>query len=91
MKDWMKLIRSACILGQFGFNLIIPPVVMAMVGWWLQSRFGLGIWVMLVCLAVGLCTSGANAYRFYRKIIDADEKKAKNQRQSKPVNFYRHE
>lgn len=89
MKDWMKLLRGACVLGQLGFQLITPPVVMALVGWWLQSRFGLGIWIMLVCLAVGLCTSGASAYRFYRKLMESGRKE--DQTRNKPVNFYRHE
>lgn len=91
MKSCMKLIRAASVLGQLGFTLITPPVVMALLGWWLQSRFGLGAWIMLVCLAVGLFTAAANAYRFYRRVLASAGKKAEKEPETKPVTFYRHE
>ena len=52
----MKLMHAVTLLGQFGFTFITPPVVMGLLGWWLQSRFGLGTWIMLICLLLGLMT-----------------------------------
>jgi len=92
LSSWMKLVRAVTLLGQFGFTFITPPVVMGVLGWWLQSRFGLGTWIMLICLLLGLMTSFATALRFYRRVVmqmkqraDADEPG------EKPVVFYRHE
>jgi len=92
LSSWMKLVRAVTLLGQFGFTFITPPVVMGVLGWWLQSRFGLGTWIMLICLLLGLMTSFATALRFYRRVVmqmkqraDADEPA------EKPVVFYRHE
>lgn len=88
----MKLVRTVTLLGQFGFTFITPPVVMGLLGWWLQNRFGLGTWVMLVCLLLGLMTSFANALRFYRRVMLQMGKKAEAEEPAeKPVVFYRHD
>ena len=92
MKAWMKLIRTMTLLGQLGFTLITPPVVMALLGWWLQSRFGLGVWVMLICLVIGLLTAAASALRFYRRVMAQMQKRAEAEEPAeKPVVFYTHE
>lgn len=92
MKSWMKLVRTVTLLGQFGFTFITPPVVMGLLGWWLQDRFGLGVWVMLICLLLGLMTSFAGALRFYRRVMLQIGKRAEAEAPTeKPVVFYRHE
>ena len=90
MKNYMNVLRLVATFGQLGFTLITPPVVMALLGWWLQSRFGLGTWVMLLCLLIGLLTSGTSAWKFYRGIV-GKEKKAEAESSEKPVVFYTHE
>lgn len=88
----MKLVRTVTLLGQFGFTFITPPVVMGLLGWWLQDRFGLGLWVMLICLLLGLMTSFAGALRFYRRVMLQIGKRAEAEAPTeKPVVFYRHE
>lgn len=92
MKSWMKLIHAVTLLGQFGFTFITPPVVMGLLGWWLQSKFGLGTWIMLICLLLGLLTSFAGALQFYRKVmLQAGKKAEKEESKDKPVVFYRHD
>lgn len=92
MRSWMKLVRTVTLLGQFGFTFITPPVVMGLLGWWLRDRFGLGVWVMLICLLLGLMTSFAGALRFYRRVMLQIGKRAEAEAPTeKPVVFYRHE
>lgn len=92
VKSWMKLIRTITLLGQLGFTLITPPVAMALLGWWLQSRFGLGTWVMLVCLVIGLMTAAASAVTFYRRVMARVRGRAQAEEPAeKPVVFYQHE
>ena len=92
MRSWMKLVRTVTLLGQFGFTFITPPVVMGLLGWWLQSKFGLGTWVMLICLLLGMMTSFAGALRFYRKVMLQMGKRAEAEESAeKPVVFYRHD
>ena len=92
MRSSMKLLKTLTLLGQFGFTFITPPVTMAILGWWLQSRFGLGTWVMLVCLLIGLMTSFAGAIRFYRRVmLQVQRKSEEEEPKEKPTVFYQHD
>jgi len=91
LRSWMKLVRTVTLLGQFGFTFITPPVVMGLLGWWLQSKFGLGTWVMLVAIVIGLLTSATSAYKFYLRVTGPEAKKTKAEPTEKPVVFYTHE
>ena len=86
MKDFVKLLRAASMLGQLSFTIITPPVAMSLLGWWLQSRVGLGFWVMPVCLVIGLLTAVSGTVRFHRRLM-----KPKQPQSDQPVNFSRHE
>lgn len=90
MRPYARLLRGIVLAGQLGFTLITPPVVMALLADWLQNRFGLGIWVMLLALLVGLLTSGASACNFCRRTI-ASARKKKEAPAEKPVRFLKHE
>lgn len=90
MKKYTQILRLVATYGQVGFSLITPPVVMALVGWWLQSRFGLGTWVMLLCLLIGLASAAASARQFYLRVT-ARETKDKPEQEKPPVVFYTHE
>lgn len=89
MRPYMKVLRGIVLVGQLGISLITPPVVMALLGSWLQRRFGLGTWVMLAAIVVGLLTSGTSAYHFCRRVMDSAKKE--EDRGEKPVVFYHHE
>ena len=94
VKNYLRVIRMVSTFGQLGFTLITPPVVMALLGWWLQSRFGLGTWVMLLCLLIGLISAGTSGYRFLKRVLVSDHRKAleeeKEQVRNKVV-YYSHE
>ena len=94
MKNYLKVARLVTTFGQLGFTLITPPVVMALLGWWLQSRFGLGTWVMILCLLVGLLCAGTSGYRFIQRVMLADHRKSlKEEKESaeQTVVYYSHE
>jgi len=91
LKKYVQVLRLVATFGQLGFTLITPPVVMALLGWWLQSRFGLGTWVMLVAIVIGLLTSATSAYKFYLRVTGPEAKKTKAEPTEKPVVFYTHE
>ena len=91
MKKYMNVLRLLATFGQLGFTLITPPVVMALLGWWMQQRFGLGTWIMLVFIVIGLLTSAASAWKFYIRVIGPEGKKTKAEPVDRPVVFYTHE
>lgn len=91
MKKYMHVLRLIASFGQLGFTLITPPVVMALLAWWLQSRFGLGAWVMFVALVIGLLTSATSAWKFYLQVMGSERKQAKEKEAKKSVVYFTHE
>ena len=92
MKKYMKIAQLIAMFGQLGFTLIAPPVVMALLAWWLQSRFGWGSWIMIVFLLIGLVTSAVSAYQFYLKVMSSMEKTDREKKPTeKSVVYYRDE
>ena len=71
-----KLFRGIALVGQLGFSLITPPVVLLWLAHWLQTKYQLGVWITVLALIFGLLTSVSTALQFYRKIT---AKKDKNQ------------
>ena len=63
-----KLCRGIALVGQLGFSLITPPVVLLWLAHWLQTKYQLGVWVTIVALILGLLTSASTALQFYRKL-----------------------
>ena len=56
-----KLCRGIALVGQLGFSLITPPVVLLWLAHWLQTKYGLGVWVTILALILGLLTSASTA------------------------------
>jgi len=42
---------------QFGFSIMFPLCFFLLLGSWLQTKFGLGIWIMVVLGIIGLLTT----------------------------------
>lgn len=91
MRKYMKILQGVSLLGQLGFTLITPPLLLVLLGHWLQARFLLGSWVMVVCLIVGLLSSGMGAYNFYRRVLASVRRRDEAEQEEKPVVFYKHE
>lgn len=80
-----KLCRGIALVGQLGFSLITPPVVLLWLAHWLQTKYGLGVWVTILALILGLLTSASTALQFYRKLT---AKKGKGNDTPKPPRGY---
>ena len=53
----MKLLNLLMWVGQFGLSIIFPLLFFLYLGVWLQNRFDLGIWILIVCGILGLFTT----------------------------------
>lgn len=53
----MKILNLLMWVGQFGFSILFPTVFFLLVGVWLQNKFSLGIWILILFGILGLCTS----------------------------------
>lgn len=92
MKSLFKVVREAAVLGQLGFTLVTPPVLLALLGWWLTEKFGLGVWVMGLSILLGILTSAASAWKFWKKYQASVGKQAETaDEKDHSVVFYRHE
>ena len=88
MKKYQDLLKGISYVGQFGFVIVTPPIVMGLLGSWLQKRFGLGGWVMLVCIISGLLAAASSAWSFF-KALDKEEQR-KEEKYKDSVNFSDH-
>lgn len=57
----MKILGLILWVGQFGFSVIFPTLVFLFLGNWLQTKFDLGLWALIVCGVVGVLTSISTA------------------------------
>ena len=72
MKKKNGLLASLRLLGyltQFGLSVIMPPLLLTLLGWWLTERYGIGVWLIVVLLVCGLISSGCSIYRFFKVFI----------------------
>lgn len=56
----------------FGLSVVTPLVVCILFAVWLRNRYGVGEWVIVTAVLVGLISSGCGAYRTIRAFL-ADE------------------
>lgn len=70
------LAKNLPLVTQFGFMLVTPLVVSLWAGLFLQRRFNLGSWVMLVAILIGLLgmfSGFLNFVRYAEKQTQEDE------------------
>ena len=53
----MKILSLLLWVGQFGFSILFPLCFFLILASWLQTKFGLGMWIFAVCGIIGLLTS----------------------------------
>jgi len=69
----MKYLSLLTWVGQFGFSCLFPTCVFLLLGVYLQERFSLGVWVVIVLGIIGFLTSISTArlcLQSMRKEID---------------------
>lgn len=69
----MKLINLLLWVGQFGFSVIFPTVLFLLLGAWLQERFCLGMWILVVMGILGVMTSLRTAQVCWKSLKSAAE------------------
>ena len=69
MRSMYKLMQGVLFVGQLGFMLVTPPLVLIYFAHLLQESLGLGIWVMVVAILVGLLSSACSVVNLFRKLM----------------------
>lgn len=84
----MKILNLLLWVGQFGFSILFPTVFFLLVGVWLQNRFTLGIWVVLLCGILGLMTTVSTVKACLHSLQKAAEEASGEK--MRPVSFNDH-
>lgn len=74
----MRSLRLLVWITQFGFSVIAPPVLCALLGDYLQKYYALGNWVLWVLIIVGILGGVEGMWqslRSLRRIGAEDDKK----------------
>ena len=64
----MKYLSLLIWVGQFGFSCIFPTCLFLMLGIYLQDRFDLDVWIVIVLGIIGFLTSLSTARSCLRSI-----------------------
>lgn len=77
----MKILILLLWVTQFGFSVLFPLCLFLYLGFWLQNRFELDLWVTVLCGTVGFMTSISTAKSCLRSMLKVRDE-ASSQRQS---------
>ena len=69
----MKILNLLMWVGQFGFSVVFPTVFFLWLGAWLQNRFGLGLWILILFGILGILTSVSTTKSCLRSLRKAAE------------------
>ena len=84
----MKLLNLLMWVTQFGLSILVPPCFFLLLANWLQNKYGLGPWVMVVLGILGLLTAFSTAKANLKQILK--EMKALSDQAEPPMAFNDH-
>lgn len=58
------------LVSQLGISLVVPLVFCLLICYFLADRFGLGSWIYIIGIILGLGAFAATCYRIYKKETD---------------------
>lgn len=84
----MKILSMILWVTQFGLSILFPLCLFLYLGFWLQTRFGIGGWVMAVCGIIGFLTSVSTAKSCLKSLLKARDEVSPPKKP--PVSFNDH-
>lgn len=89
----MKEINMLVWITQLDMSVAAPLGGFTLLGLWLQERFGLGLWAMLICIALGLIGAASGLRQSLRIMeqMDARSGRKDKKKEAPPVSYNEHE
>lgn len=84
----MKILNLLMWVGQFGFSIIFPTLFFLLLAVWLQQKFSLGMWILVVFGILGVLTTISTTKSCLRSLRRAAEE-ASGPRET-PISFNDH-
>ncbi len=89
MEDLQKVLSDLTYVGQLGLNLIMPVLLCMGGAWLLNTRVGVGAWIYVPALFLGLGAGAVSFRNFYRKVVMKGHRKT-TQRQKRGETWTKH-
>lgn len=86
--DNMKLLNLLLWVTQFGLSILFPMCFFLLLANWLQTRFGLGMWIVVVCAVLGLLITISTVRSCMRSLRKAADEAASQEKP--PIAFNDH-
>ena len=87
-RKWLReALNYISVYGQMGFTIVVPPVLLCLLGMWLRKRFGLGPWVILIAIAVGLLSAFTTIYKLCMQFL---AKNTKEDDKNRKISYRKH-
>lgn len=80
-KTLRALAKNLPMVTQFGFSLVLPPVLCFFGARWVMDRFGLGSWVLLIALLLALASIVSAFGQFFRYMLRQAEEDERDYRE----------
>ena len=84
----MKILNLLMWVGQFGFSIIFPTLFFLILAVWLQNKYNLGVWIIILCGIVGLLTTVSTVKACLHSLRKAAEEASSNK--PRPISFNDH-
>ena len=84
----MKIFNLLMWVGQFGFSIIFPTLFFLILAVWLQNKYNLGVWIIILCGIVGLLTTVSTVKACLHSLRKAAEEATESK--PRPVSFNDH-
>ena len=87
-RKWLReALNNISVYGQMGFTIVVPPVLLCLLGLWLRNKFGLGSWVIVAAIAVGLLSAFTTIYKLCMQFL---AKSTKEENKNRKISYRRH-
>lgn len=85
----MKLLNLLLWVTQFGVSILFPLCFFLLLAVWLQNKFGLGMWIIIVCGILGLLTTISTVRSCLHSLLKAAEEVSP--KKDSPIAFNDHD
>ena len=75
MNRHLRFLRRLVMLTQLGFSMAVPLLICIISCRWLQSRYQLGAWIMLLGIALGIGGAISGVWHSIRPFLDESREK----------------
>ena len=75
MKPLAQLFKNITLIGQLGFCIVIPPLLLLYLAHLARTHWGWGTWVTVVALIVGLLAAFSSALQVVSRFFGTKKKK----------------